>query len=167
MNPTHPLSRRSFLRGVGVSMALPWLESVPVWGDDRPKHAPSEPPVRFAVLFAGNGFHSKGWSAQREGKDMELGKVLEPLWPFRDKLLFLRGLYNQEALVGGIHSAQTGNLLTGAHLAPGGEIRSGVSCDQVIAERTKGQTKVPSLVLGCEPPIAAIHKRYSIVYRSD
>ncbi len=47
----------------------------------------------------------------------------------------------------GIHSCQTGNLLTGAHLAPGGEIRSGVSCDQVIAERMRDQTKVPNLVL--------------------
>src|SRR6478672_9876150 len=97
---------------------------------------------------------------------MELGKVLDPHRPFREKLLFLRGLYNQEALIGGIHSCQTGNLLTGAHLAPAGEIRSGISCDQVIAERTKGQTKVPSLVLGTEPSIAAIHKNYSMIYSS-
>ncbi len=86
--------------------------------------------------------------------------------PFREKLLFLRGLYNQEALIGGIHSCQTGNLLTGAHLAPGGEIQSGISCDQVLAERLKDQTKVPSLVLGCEPSIAAIHKNYSMIYSS-
>jgi hypothetical protein len=161
-----PISRRTFLRGVGVTMALPWLESIPVWGDDKPKLASSEPPVRFAVLFAGNGFHSREWWAKGAGKDMQLGKVLEPLQPFRDKLLFLRGLYNKEALIGGIHSCQTGNLLTGAHLAPGGEIRSGISCDQVIAGRTKNQTKVPSLVLGCEPSIAAIHKNYSMIYSS-
>src|SRR5262245_22413901 len=163
---TQRLSRRTFLRGIGVSMALPWLESVPVWGDDRPRHTSSEPPVRFACLFAGNGFHSKEWWAKGEGKAMELGKVLDPLLPFREKMLFLRGLYNSEALIGGIHSCQTGNLLTGAHLAPGGEIRSGISCDQVLAERTKGQTKVPSLVLGTEPSIAAIHKNYSMVYSS-
>lgn len=163
---THTLSRRAFLRGAGVTMALPWLESVPVWGDERPKNAASEPPVRFACLFAGNGFHSKEWWAKGEGAGMELGKVLEPLHPHREKLLFLRGLYNEEALIGGIHSCQTGNLLTGAHLAPGGEIRSGISCDQMIAERMKGQTKVPSLVLGTEPPIAAIHKNYSMVYSS-
>jgi hypothetical protein len=163
---TQPLSRRAFLRGVGVTMALPWLESLPVWGDDRPKSASSEPPVRLAVLFAGNGFHSKEWWARGEGKDMELGKVLEPLRPFRDKLLFLRGLYNEEALIGGIHSCQTGNLLSGAHLAPGGEVRSGVSCDQAVAGRLKGQTKVPSLVLGCEPSIAAVHKNYSMIYSS-
>src|SRR4051794_4808036 len=161
MNTPYPVSRRAFLRGVGVTMALPWLESVSVWGDEKPKA--SEPPVRFACLFAGNGFHSKEWWARGEGAKMELGKVLEPLAPFREKLLFLRGLYNEEALIGGIHSCQTGNLLTGAHLAPGGEIKSGVSCDQVIAERLKGQTKVPSLVLGCEPSIAAIHKNYSMV----
>jgi len=162
----HPLPRRSFLKGVGVTMALPWLESVPVWGDDKPKHDASEPPVRFAVLFSGNGFHSKEWWAKGEGKQMQLGKVLEPLLPVREKLLFLKGLYNQEALIGGIHSCQTGNLLTGAHLAPDGEIKSDISCDQVVANALKGQTKVPSLVLGCEPSIAAIHKNYSMIYSS-
>ncbi len=161
---SQPLSRRSFLRGVGVSMALPWLESVPVWGDEKSKS--SEPPVRFAVLFSGNGFHSKEWWAKGEGKDMQLGKVLESLTPLREKMVFLKGLYNKEALIGGIHSCQTGNLLTGAHLAPGGEIKSGLSCDQALAEHLKGSTKVSSLVLGCEPSIAAIHKNYSMIYSS-
>ena len=163
---TQPITRRAFLRGVGVSMALPWLESIPVWGEDKPKHNSSEPPVRFACLFSGNGYHSKEWWARGQGKQMELGKVLAPLRPFREKLLFLRGLYNEEALIGGIHSCQTGNLLTGAHLAPAGEIHSGISCDQVMAERLKEQTKVSSLVLGCEPSISAIHKNYSMIYSS-
>src|SRR5258708_29279580 len=122
--------------------------------------------VRFACLFSGNGFHSREWWARGEGAQMELGRVLESLLPFREKLLFIKGLYNQEALIGGIHSCQTGNLLTGAHLAPDGEIRSGVSCDQVLADRLRDQTKVPSLVLGCEPSIAAIHKNYSMIYSS-
>src|SRR5439155_5832294 len=102
MPSLQPLSRRNFLHGVGVTMALPWLESVPVWGDDKPKNASSEPPVRFAALFSGNGFHSKEWWAKGEGAAMELGKVLEPFKPVREKLLFLRGLFNQEALIGGI-----------------------------------------------------------------
>ncbi len=163
---TQPLSRRSFLRGVGVTMALPWLESVPVWGDDKPKNASSEPPVRFACLFSGNGFHSKEWWARGEGAQMELGKVLDPLRPFREKLLFIKGLYNAEALKGNIHSSQTGNLLSGAPLANGGQIRSGASVDQVIAQRQAGQTKTPSLVLGCEASIAAMHKNYSMIYSS-
>ncbi|MCW3054971.1 MAG: hypothetical protein JWN14_4141 [Chthonomonadales bacterium] len=160
-----PISRRTFLRGVGVTMALPWLESTPVWGDEKTKGG-SEPPVRLACLFSGNGFHSREWWAKGTGAGMELGKVLEPLAPHREKLIFLRGLYNAEALIGGIHSCQTGNLLTGAHLAPGGEVRSGISCDQMLANATKGQTKVPSLVLGTEQPIAAIHKNYSMIYSS-
>ncbi len=166
MQFAQPVSRRTFLRGVGVTMALPWLESAAVWGDEKPVGSASQPPVRFACLFAGNGFHSKQWWAKGAGAKMELGKVLEPLLPFREKLLFLRGLYNEEALIGGIHSCQTGNLLTGAHLAPAGEIRSGISCDQLLAQRTKGQTKVPSLVLGTESSIAAIHKNYSMIYSS-
>lgn len=97
---------------------------------------------------------------------MELGAVLESLHPFRGKLLFLRGLYNEEALIGGIHSCQTGNLLTGAHLADGGEIRSGISMDQVVARHYADQTKVDSLVLGCEHSIAALHKNYSMIYSS-
>src|SRR4051812_28624120 len=163
---SYPLARRMFLRGLGVSMALPWLESVAVWGDEGTKDRSSQPPVRLACLFSGNGFHSKEWWAKGDGKDMKLGKVLESLHPFREKLLFLRGLYNQEALIGGIHSCQTGNLLTGAHLAEGGEIRSGVSMDQLVAQRLADQTKVDSLVLGCEHSIAALHKNYSMIYSS-
>ena len=162
----YPLSRRTFLRGAGVAMALPWLESLRVWGDDRVAADGSSPPVRLACLFAGNGFHSKQWWARGQGREMELGKVLEPLLPYREKLLFLQGLFNQEALIGGIHSCQTGNLLTGAHLASGGEIHSGISFDQVIANTLRDQTKVPSLVLGCEQSIAALHKNYSMIYSS-
>src|SRR5262249_28750323 len=124
MQTAHSICRRAFLRGVGVTMALPWLESLPVWGQDGTPVRSSQPPVRFACLFSGNGFHSREWWARGEGARMELGRVLEPLYPFREKLLFLRGLYNAEALIGGIHSCQTGNLLTRAHPAPGGGIPS-------------------------------------------
>src|SRR5262245_2153493 len=163
----HLLSRRTFLRGAGVTMALPWLESLAVWGDGPKKAAPaSEAPVRFAVLFAGNGFHSKEWWAKGTGRDMKLGKVLAPLEPFREKMLFIRGLFNAEALKGNIHSSQTGNLLSGAPLASGGEIRSGTSIDQVLAQRHGRSTKVPSLVLACEASNPSVHKNYSMLYSS-
>jgi hypothetical protein len=160
------MTRRTLLRGLGVSMALPWLESLPVWGDEPAAGRASQAPVRLAVLFAGNGFHSREWSARGEGRQMELGQVLRPLAPFREKLLFLRGLYNAEAGRGGIHSAQTGNLLTGAPLEGNGGIRSGVSMDQLLAQRVGGQTRVPSLVLGCEPSISSLHRGYSMIYSS-
>ncbi len=158
-------TRRTFLRGVGVSMALPWLESRAVWGDD-PANSVSQPPVRLAILFAGNGFHSREWWAKGSGQQMELGQVLSPLTPHREKLLFIRGLYNAEALKGNIHSSQTGNLLSGAPLASGGEIRSGTSFDQVIAQQYGRSTKVPSLVLGCEKSNPSVHKNYSMLYSS-
>src|SRR5437762_2745701 len=162
---THHFSRRTFLRGLGVTMALPWFESLPVWGDESSKRA-SEAPVRLGVLFAGNGFHSKEWWAKGEGKNMELGKVLAPLQDFREQMLFVRGLFNAEALKGNIHSSQTGNLLSGAPLASGGEIRSGTSIDQLLAQRCGHSTKVPSLVLGCEKSNPSVHKNYSMLYSS-
>ncbi len=162
----HRFSRRTMLRGLGVSMALPWLESLPVWGDEAAASGGSGPPVRLAVLFAGNGFHAKEWWGSGDGATMELGKVLAPLDGFKDKLLFIRGLYNQEAGKGGIHSAQTGNLLTGTPLEGNGGIRSGISVDQMLAQQVGNQTKVPSLVLGCEPSISALHKGYSMIYSS-
>jgi hypothetical protein len=161
------LTRRSVLRGLGVTMALPWLESLPAWSADAsPAAQTNQPPVRMAVLFSGNGFHSTEWWAKGEGRDMQLGKVLEPLTDFREKLLFIRGLYNEEAQKGNIHSSQTGNLLSGAPLASGGEIRSGTSIDQVVAQRFSRATKVPSLVLGCEMSNASVHKNYSMLYSS-
>jgi hypothetical protein len=162
----HRYTRRSFLRGLGVTMALPWLESLPVWGDEPSPGKASTAPVRLAVIFAGNGFHGSEWWAKEEGGPLTVGKVLRPLEKFTDRMLFIRGLYNPEAGKGGIHSAQTGNLLTGAPLAGGGGVRSGISMDQLLAGRQGKETKVPSLVLGCEPPISALHNGYSMIYSS-
>ena len=165
--PSHHFSRRAFLRGTGVSMALPWMESLPVWGDEsRPQDPSSEAPVRLAVLFSGNGFHSREWWAKGDGPAMELGQVLSPLQEFRQKMLFIRGLYNAEATKGNIHSSQTGNLLSGAPLASGGAIRSGTSLDQLLAQTYGRSTKVSSLVLGCEKSNPSVHKDYSMLYSS-
>src|SRR3954449_3736174 len=164
---THRFSRRTMLRGIGVSMALPWFESLNVWGDvARGAAVASEAPVRLAVLFAGNGFHSKEWWAKGEDKSMELGQVLAPLTNYREKMLFIRGLFNEQALKGNIHSSQTGNLLSGAPLASGGEIHSGTSVDQLLAQKYGRSTKVASLVLGCETSNPAVHKNYSMLYSS-
>ena len=161
----HHFSRRTFLRGLGVTMALPWMESLRVWGDETTGVA-SEAPTRLAVLFSGNGFHSREWWAKGQGKDLQLGQVLAPLHEHREKVLFIRGLFNSEALKGNIHSSQTGNILSGAPLAAGGEIRSGTSIDQLMAQRYGGSTKVPSLVLGCEKSNPSVHKNYSMIYSS-
>ena len=161
------LSRRTMLRGLGVSMALPWMESLTAAGEPAVAGAAAaEPPLRLAMLFAGNGFHSKEWWAEGFGSEMKLGKVLEPVADFREKLLFVKGLYNEQARKGNIHSSQTGNLLSGAPLASGGEIRSGTSFDQHLAQTYGRGTKVPSLVLGCEKSNPSVHKNYSMLYSS-
>ena len=163
----HQPSRRTILRGLGVSMALPWMESVRAHADQGSATEQSvEPPTRMAILFAGCGFHRHEWWAKGSGTDMELGKVLHPLMDYRDRMVFINGLYNAEALKGNIHSSQTGNLLSGAPLASGGVIKSGTSVDQVVAQRIGRQTKLPSLVLGCEKANPSVHKNYSILYSS-
>ena len=155
------------LRGLGVTMALPWMESLRVWGDvRRGAKQSSESPTRMAILFSGCGFHRHEWWAKGEGAEMELGKVLHPLNDFRNRMVFIRGLYNAEALKGNIHSSQTGNLLSGAPLASGGRIQSGTSVDQYVAQQIGHRTRLPSLVLGCEKANPSVHKDYSMLYSS-
>ncbi len=163
-------SRRTMLRGLGVSMALPWMESLSAWSSDAPGSLneglkANQAPVRMAILFAGNGFH-KEWWAEGKGESLKFGKVLAPIEAYRQKSVFIRGLFNAEALKGNIHSSQTGNLLSGAPLASGGDIRSGTSIDQVLAQHQGHETKVPSLVLACEKANPAVHKNYSMLYSS-
>ena len=163
----YQFSRRRMLRGLGVTMALPWMESLRVWGDVKSdKKKASEAPTRMGILFSGCGYHSREWWAKGQGKEMELGKVLDPIKGFREKMVFVRGLYNAEALKGNIHSSQTGNLLSGAPLASGGRIKSGTSVDQFVAQQIGHRTKLPSLVLGCEKANPSVHKDYSMLYSS-
>ena len=93
-------TRRAMLRGLGVSMALPWMESLNVWADEPlPSRAGSDAPVRFACLFSGNGFHKTEWTAQGTGSQMKLGKVLESLAPWRK---FERRQIRSEVLISGV-----------------------------------------------------------------
>lgn len=163
----HSFSRRSMLHGLGVTMALPWLESTKVWGDLDNSHSDSsEAPVRLGIIFSGNGFHSKEWWAKGTGEGMQLGRVLQPLQAHREKMTFISGLYHEEARKGNIHSSQTGNVLSGAPISSGGVIRSGTSFDQLIAKSYGKSTRVPSLVLGCERSNPSVHKNYSMLYSS-
>lgn len=160
------VSRRTLLRGAGVSMALPWLESIPVWGGDsnRPDAAP---PKRLAVLFMANGICPNDWRAEGSGSQMELGSCLAPLAPLRDKMNFIKGLFNEAAVGVGIHPGQTGNLLSGAPLRKGAELRGGISMDQVLANHVGRDTIQPSLVLGCEQPVTGYHEtNFSMAYSS-
>jgi hypothetical protein len=162
------LNRRTFLRGVGVAMALPWLESLPFGG------APSAVgggavafPKRFATLFMACGINPEQWWARGNGPAMELSRTLEPMAPFKAKLNVIDGLFNKNATGVGIHPGQTGNILSGASLQRGAELRGGVSMDQVLARHIGQDTVQPCMVLGCEQPITGYHEtNFSMAYSS-
>src|SRR5687768_15902072 len=97
--PAADLTRRTVLRGAGVTVALPWLEALPLVARGAEK---AEQPRRFAALFMGNGISPKNWSAKGSGAEMELSKSLEPLKPFRDRLNVISGLFNKSATGVGI-----------------------------------------------------------------
>src|SRR6266404_2917881 len=160
---TPHISRRTLLKGLGVTIALPWLESLPVWGAEPA----SPPPKRFAALFMGNGISPKNWWAKGSGADMQLSKSLEPLLSLRPRLNVISGLFNKHATGVGIHPGQTGNILSGAALQKGAVLRGGVSMDQVLATHFAEETAQPSLVLGCEQPITGFHEtNFSMAYSS-
>ena len=166
---TIKFSRRTFLRGVGVTMTLPWLESVRVWGAETPvlANAATPFPKRFAAIFMGNGINGDHWWAKGDGETMELGRTLEPLAPFRKKLNVINGLFNKPAVGVGIHPGQTGNILSGMPLMKGAVLRGGISMDQVVANSVGQETMQPSLVLGCEQPITGYHEtNFSMAYSS-
>src|SRR5262249_13868805 len=107
------ISRRAILRGAGVTMALPWLESfapkastVGVGADAFTK--------RFAVVFLGCGVNEDHWGSEGSGPEMKLSKSLSPLEPLKSKINVIHGLFNKGATGLGIHPPQTGSLLTGA-----------------------------------------------------
>src|SRR3954462_14834342 len=103
----NPISRRAVLRGVGVTMALPWMESIPVFGATVAK---AEFPQRFAAVFMGCGISPDHWSAEGRGAEMQLSKTLQPLEPVKTKLNVIHGLFNKRSTGQGIHPAQTGAL---------------------------------------------------------
>src|SRR4051812_10904405 len=169
------LSRRTFLRGAGVAMALPWLESVPVWGAEvatsggaaAAAAAASALPKRFAAVFMGCGINADHWWAKGSGAAMELGKSLAPMEPLKAKMNFVTGLFNVHATHVGIHPGQTGNILSGASLQKGAELRGDISMDQVLANHFQDDTVAPSMVLGCEQPVTGYHEtNFSMAYSS-
>src|SRR5688572_2761188 len=158
------ISRRAVLRGAGVTMALPWLESVHALGATT---APDGFPKRFAVLFMGNGVNEDHWGSEGSGADMKLSKTLEPLEPLKHKINVIHGLFQKRATGMGIHPAQTGSLLSGANIQRGAIIKAGITVDQMLANRIGQDTAQPSIVLACEQPMTGYHEtNFSLAYSS-
>lgn len=171
MKKTTRTSRRHFLRGAGVALALPWMESLPLFAQDRQTALAADankPPIRFAHIYFSNGVEPIHWWAKGSGAGMEFGPAAQPLAPIREDVIFLRGLYNQKAFTSTSPHLGRMNLLSGATVSlDPKDIRVGTSFDQVLAQRIGGRTAVPSLALGIEPNELRLEDGLSMIYGSS
>src|SRR5262245_25222462 len=148
-----PLPRRTVLRGLGASMALPLLDAMLPAFSLR-THAAATPVHRFQAFYVPNGMAMPYWTPKGEGKDFELSPILEPLAAYRNQMLVLSGL---KASWNYIHAGASGSFLTGT--PRGGrteiEIIADVSIDQLLARHFASETQVASLELSMDPPANA------------
>ena len=165
-------SRRRFLRGLGVSLALPWMKSLRLYSEETGKLTTKEPsltpPNRFACIYFSNGVEPAHWWARQKGPSMEIGPGLAPLQDHRDDIIFLKGLYNQQAVDHpSPHLGRIPNLLSGAWVSnEQSVIQVGETMDQVMAKTIGNQTALPSLALGIEPTELRLEDGLSMLYGS-
>ncbi len=161
-------SRRLFLRGMGVALALPWLESLPVVGRTVAAAKANTPPLRLGIVFFSNGVEPIHWWAKGSGANMELGPVLQAMMPHREDMVVIDGLFNKTAQVSTSPHLGRMNLLSGASVSlDPNEIRVGTTMDQIIAAQIGHQTAIPSLVLGIEPNELRLEDGLSMIYGSS
>ena len=150
---TKSLPRRTALRGIGATVALPFLEAMLPRFSLRAQ-AVRKPVHRFQTFYVPNGMAMEYWSPKGEGSAFELSPILEPLAPFRNQMLVLSGI---KANWNYIHAGASGSFLTGA--THGGrdevEIVADVSMDQLLARRFARETQVASLELSMDLPANA------------
>lgn len=152
MNRTTSLSRRTLLRGAGVSLGLPWLEAMTPATALASSGSP-DAPVRMAVLYMPNGVNTKAWTPQGTGRDWQLSPTLQPLADFKDDVTVVSNTWNEAARDGDGHYVKESAILTCRTITKtlGADMRNGVSMDQVAAQRAGNQTPLPSLELGISP----------------
>ncbi len=150
------IQRRTFLRGLGTAMALPWLDAMRPLTALATTHAPVVTPLRSVFLFIPNGVHQPEWAPEGLGQQWKPSPILEPLEAIRDDVLIISGLAHRNAQAlgdgPGDHARSAACFLTGAHphKTTGDDIHAGISIDQVIAGEIAEQTMIPSLQLGTE-----------------
>jgi hypothetical protein len=151
------LSRRTVLRGLGVTIALPLLDGmVPAFA--ALQQTAAKPIRRFAAFYLPNGMSMASWTPEGEGAAFKFSPILEPLAPFRDQLVVVSGMCNKEADPrpgegDGDHSRAQAGFLTGAHAkktGSGADLEAGISIDQIAAKQFGRNTQLASLELALE-----------------
>ncbi len=151
------IPRRTVLRGVGATLALPLLDSmIPAFAGAA--HAAATPVRRFGVVYVPNGMVMKSFTPEAEGAAFELTPILKPLEPFRNQLLVLSGLSSRPPVGGlagaasGVHARASTRFLTDVppKRGQGMEIEAGVSVDQIAAKALAQYTQLASLEVALE-----------------
>ncbi|MFO0908243.1 MAG: DUF1552 domain-containing protein [Isosphaeraceae bacterium] len=160
MSRLNSIARRTVLRGLGTAVALPWLEAMAPAADVGATRAgvagSAALPKRMAFLYVPNGVHMQAWTPTAEGSGFELNGTLSALKPYKEDLLVLTGLAQDNAFAhgdgGGDHARSLACFLTGTHplKTDGANIRAGVSVDQVAAQKLGNLTRFASLELGID-----------------
>jgi hypothetical protein len=169
------ISRRTALKGMGVSIALPFLEAMRpavlrAGSADR-----ADAPLRVAFLYVPNGVHLPDWTPRDAAGGLELSRILEPLRAVKDDVLVLSGLTLNPARAlgdgGGDHARAMASFLTGRHprKTDGADLQAGISVDQLAAREIGAKTRFPSLEIGCEGGRNAgeCDHGYSCAYQSN
>ena len=164
------IPRRTFLRGAGAALALPMLDAmVPAFARAQIATGAAR---RLAFFAVPNGIIMDQWTPASAGTGLSMTPVLEPMAAFRDRMVVIGGLANNEARklefeIAGDHPRACSAYLTATHpkMTSGADIHCGVSVDQIAAKELGRQTPLPSLEIGLETPmIGACESAYSCVY---
>lgn len=158
------ISRRTFLRGTGATLALPLMDAMSLGADKKS-------PVRMACLFMPNGVNPDAWTPKGTGSKFELSPILKPLEAMREDILVLSNLRNKASDSGDGHYVKTSGWLTGTTITKttGKDLRAGnISMDQMAAQKIGSQTVLPSLELGIDPVTTGVdtNVNYTRVYGS-
>jgi hypothetical protein len=162
------LSRRTFLTGAGVTIALPFLESmVPAATPLRQTTAKAR--TRFGAIYFPHGATMDKWTPAADGTSFEFSEILEPLKPFRDRINIISDLSHPQAYGGGSatsnHTRSAAAYLSGAQAKSGPQAYLGITVDQVAAQKIGQDTAMPSLELGIEDPSLSCGDGLSCAYR--
>lgn len=143
------LSRRTVLRGLGASLALPLLDSmIPALSSASAQAA--QPVKRLGVVYVPNGMAMKSWTPATEGADFEITRILQPLAAYQDRMLVLTGLDGPRSNAG-VHASASTRFLTGAIPARvESNLQAAVSIDQLVARQLGRETQLGSLELALD-----------------
>src|SRR6476620_4911908 len=150
-----PISRRTWLRGVGAAMSLPWLESISAGAPSFGGQNLSEPPLRMAFMFMPNGVRPDFWTPPGDGEDYEITPHLKPLEGLKKDFILLENLWNRNSVGRNGHWPKVPIWLSGGYVqrTTGDDLDTGaVSVDQFAAQKIGTETRLPSFELGLDAP---------------